>query len=83
MTPSSTSSPNLSFILVYPTAHLRSPPGCPTGISNTTCWKLNSSIFSLSWYLFSYSLFQLSLQLSNQSCKLGIIFDSSTDKTYR
>lgn len=34
-----------SFRFVYLTACQRSPPGCPTGISNTTCSKLNSSSF--------------------------------------
>lgn len=38
--------------------------------------KTELIIFSLSWYLFC-SLSHLLSQLANQSCKLGILFDSS------
>lgn len=67
----------LSFRLAYSTACERVPPGCPTGISNTTCSKMNSMFFSLSQYLLSYSLSQLPVRLSNPLPKLGILFDSS------
>lgn len=39
--------------------------------------KTELVIFSLSWYLLSSSLFPLLSWLFNQSCKLGIPFDSS------